>query len=64
MENNWISVEDLTPNTEEYVLVYLDNTKEVWVASYYKNEWVIDESGQTNDVTHWMLLPKQPNTIK
>ena len=55
----WIKAED-SPNTDRTVLVYLKNTDEIWMASYYMNEWMIDEHGQTSDVMFWMELPNKP----
>ena len=56
----WIDVKDDLPKTYRTVLVYLENTNEVWVASYYMKDWMIDEHGQTSDVMFWMEFPKPP----
>lgn len=58
--NSWISVDDMLPNEETYILV--SNSQRVTIA-YYANRIFIGVQGKPHTlktVTHWMPLPKPP----
>ena len=61
--SEWIRVEDRLPESDDSVLVFIQNShdEEIEIASYNPNRrraWDIDWLNAT--VTHWMPLPKPP----
>jgi len=57
--NGWISVEDILPNDEEWVII--TNGTQVVTAQYYKHSNEFALMDKVLKVTHWMLLPTPPS---
>lgn len=62
----WIDVNDRLPETPEFykkhVLVHFDLSKSSSIAYYHEKEWVVIGMQLTGKITHWMPLPKPPNS--
>lgn len=62
--DNWISVEDQLPDTDDDVLVYIDhkNRSPVIEQSYwFRFQGGVRWSGHADSIiTHWMPLPEPP----
>ena len=58
LENGWISVMDMEPETNNEVLVWAYGCN---IGEYLDDGlWWVNGLGQTRIVTHWMPFPTQP----
>lgn len=63
MDNNWISVDDRIPDSDQDVLCW--TSFNVCIIGSYDGEWNGDLRGEyvgEEFVTHWQPLPSPPNT--
>lgn len=60
----WISVKDKMPEEDQHVLITDgEDVVEGWLDTCSdKDVWYYSDYYQKQDITHWMPLPKPPNT--
>lgn len=62
-ESQWISVSERLPEENEYVFTIKEDTEIINACWFHKGLFECTESGNnvTDQVTHWMPLPKVSN---
>lgn len=67
IQEDWISVEFALPVHQVWVLT-IDKSGQMQTAFCdqldNRYEWVLNDDGESDNITHWMPLPKPPEITK